>query len=140
MTPLQTFAGPVGRVLLALIFLTSGVGKIFSFDGTAQYMASQGMPMASVFLVAAIAIEVLGALSIITGFKARWGATSLIVFTIVASLVFHQFWNLEGMDRQIQMIMFMKNLSMIGGLLLVIAFGPGRFAVESRSSLAPAAA
>jgi putative oxidoreductase len=140
MTPLQTFAGPVGRVLLALIFLTSGIGKIFSFDGTAQYMASQGMPMASLFLVAAIAIEVLGGLSVITGFKARWGATALIVFTIVASLVFHQFWNLEGMDRQIQMIMFMKNLSMIGGLLLVIAFGPGRFAVESRSSPAPAAA
>lgn len=133
MIALQTYAGPVGRVLLALIFLTSGVGKLFAFAGTAQYMASMGMPAPSVFLVVAIIIEVLGALSVIVGFKARCGAAALIVFTVVATAVFHQFWTLEGMERQIQMIMFMKNLSMIGGLLLVIAFGPGRFALDSRS-------
>lgn len=134
MSSLQGFAAPVGRILLALIFFSSGIGKIFTFDGTTQYMAAQGMPMPVLFLVGAIAVEILGGLSIIVGFKARWGALALIGFTVVASLIFHPFWALEGMERQIQMIMFMKNLSMIGGLLLVVAYGAGRLSIDQRTA------
>jgi len=134
MSSLQGFAAPVGRILLALIFFSSGIGKIFTFDGTTQYMAAQGMPMPALFLVGAIAVEIFGGLSIIVGFKARWGALALIGFTVVASLIFHPFWALEGMERQIQMIMFMKNLSMIGGLLLVVAYGAGRLSIDQRTA------
>ena len=136
MSSLQDFAAPVGRVLLALIFFNSGIGKIFAFEGTTQYMASYGMPMAALFLVGAIVVEALGGLSLIVGFKARWGALALISFTIVATVIFHQFWALEGMERRMQMIMFMKNVSITGGLLLVVAYGAGRFSFDQRSASA----
>ena len=87
-------------------------------------------------VVGAIVVEALGGLSLIVGFKARWGALALIGFTIVATVIFHQFWALEGMERQIQMIMFMKNVSITGGLLLVVAYGAGRFSFDQRSASA----
>jgi len=124
---------PLGRVLLSLIFLASGLGKIAAWDATAGYMASEGMTLVPLFLVAAILFEVLGGLSVLLGMKARVGAAALIVFLIPATLIFHDFWAFEGMERQIYMAMFMKNLAIMGGLLLVIAFGAGPLSIDNRT-------
>jgi len=127
--------GPlVGRILLALIFFLSGLNKIFAWDFNTGYMAAKGMPMVAIFLVAAIVIEIGGSLSVILGYKARWGAVALIVFTIPASVIFHNFWALKGMDQVLNMAMFMKNFSIIGGLLLVVAFGAGQLSMDNRKS------
>jgi putative oxidoreductase len=114
-----------GRLALAYLFLWSGWGKITDFSGSLGYMEAYGMPFASLLLVGAIVFEVGGALLLITGYRARLGAAMLIAFTIPATLIFHNFWALEGMDRYLQTIAFNKNLAMIGGLLLVVRWGAG---------------
>lgn len=132
METLRQIASFAGRILLGLIFVVSGLGKIPGWNETAQYMASKGMPLVPLFLVGAIVVEIVGGLSLWLGYKARWGALLLIVFLIPATLIFHNFWTLEGMDRQVQMIMFLKNLAIMGGLFLVIGLGPGGYSLDQR--------
>ncbi len=117
----------VGRILLSAIFLMSGIGKIFDFSGTQQYMVAAGMPSTEVFLSAAIAFEILGALLIIVGYKARVGAILLILFLVPATVIFH-----TNFSDKTQMIMFMKNLSILGGLLLIAGFGAGSISLDAR--------
>lgn len=123
----------VGRTLLALIYLISGINKIMDWGTTADYMAFKGMPLVPLFLVAAIVLEVAGSLSVILGYKARWGALALIVFTIPTTLIFHNYWAMEGMDLVINQIMFMKNLAMVGGFLLIMANGAGPFSLDAKA-------
>ena len=95
-------------------------------------MASVGMPMVTLFLIGAVVLEVGGSLSVVIGYRARWGALALIVFTIPTTLIFHNYWSMPSEQMQLQQIMFMKNLSMTGGLLLVMAFGSGAFSLDAR--------
>lgn len=132
MNDVNRFIPAIGRFFLALIFIVSGINKIMDWSGTAGYMASKGMPMVPLFLLGAIVFELVGGLSLLLGFKARIGALLLIVFIIPATLIFHNFWTLEGMERQIQMIMFMKNLAILGGLLLVLGLGPGPVSLDEK--------
>jgi len=132
MNKLNRFLPLAGRILIAQIFLISGLHKIFAWEQTAGYMASKGMPMVPLFLVGAIVFELAGGLAVLTGFGARCGAALLIIFLIPTTLIFHNFWALEGMQQQIQMIMFMKNLAIMGGLFFVISFGAGPLAVGCR--------
>jgi putative oxidoreductase len=132
MQKLERFAPLLGRILLAQIFLLSGLNKIGAWEQTAGYMASKNMPLVPFFLVAAILFEVGGGLSVALGYKARLGAAALVVFLIPTTLIFHNFWALQGMEQQVQMIMFMKNLAILGGLLLVIGFGPGPLSLDHR--------
>ncbi len=132
MQNIERFAPLVGRVLLSLIFIMSGLSKVGGWEQTAGYMASKGMPVVPLFLVGAIVIEVAGGLSVLLGLKARIGAAALIIFLIVSSLIFHNFWAYEGIEQQTQMAMFMKNLSIMGGLLLVIGLGAGPLSIDSR--------
>jgi uncharacterized membrane protein YphA (DoxX/SURF4 family) len=118
--------GLVGRLFLAIIFLASAFGKVTNFDGTIQFMEAHGMPAAAFFCVAAIAIESLGATSLILGYKTRWGAAGLAVFLIAATWVFH-----TAPDQRIQLL---KNLAILGGLLHVISFGPGPISLEGGGS------
>lgn len=122
----------LGRILISSIFLMSGFGKIADWSGTAGYMASKGMPLVPMFLIGAIVFELGGGLSVLLGFKAKIGAAALAAFLIPVTLIFHNFWTLEGMDQQIQMIMFMKNLAILGGLLLIIALGAGPLSIDNR--------
>jgi putative oxidoreductase len=124
----------IGRILLSLIFLASGLGKISDWSGTAGYMTAKGMVAVPFFLTMAILFEIVGGLSVLTGFKARWGAAALFLFMIPTTATFHNFWAFEGMERQMQMIHFMKNLAIMGGLLSVVAFGPGRFSLGRQGS------
>jgi putative oxidoreductase len=131
MNTFQSLAALLGRICIGLLFLWAGVAKLQGLEGTMAYMASKHMPFISFFLPAAIAIQVLGALSLITGYYARWGAAMLIIFIIPASIIFHDFWNLEGSERLTEMIMFMKDVGVLGGLLGIVAFGPGKYALNS---------
>lgn len=113
----------MARILMSIIFLKSGYGKIMDFEGTTAYMAAKGMPLVSLFLVGAIAVEIAGGLSLLLGVKARWGALLLFLFMIPTTVIFHKFWGLEGSEAALQQIQFMKNLTIMGGLLAVTAAG-----------------
>lgn len=121
-----------GRILLALLFLDSGFAKIGGFAGTAGYIASKGLPMSQVLAAAALAVEVLGGLMLVLGWKARWAAAALAGFTIVVTLIFHSYWAMPEAQQAMQKLMFLKNLAVTGGLLTVVAFGAGRWSVDQR--------
>jgi putative oxidoreductase len=123
---LKAFPMLIGRILLVLIFLQSGIGKIDNFGGTAQYMAGYGMPYTNFFLVGAIFFELVGSATVILGYFARFGALLLLIFLIPTTLVFH-----SNFADPVQMIMFMKNVSMLGGCLILLASGAGRFSLDS---------
>src|ERR1700682_508586 len=130
-TNIQNSAALVGRILLAVIFIMSGFGKITGFEGTAGYIASKGFPMAQLVTVLTIAIELGGGILLAIGYKARWAGLVLAVFTLVAALIFHNVWAVaDAAAKMDQQIHFLKNLAIAGGMLMVYAFGPGRYSVE----------
>jgi putative oxidoreductase len=123
--------GPlVGRVLLALIFIISGFGKITGFEGTVGYMQAYNMPMTQILAVIAIIIELGGGIMVAVGWKARWAGAALFIFVLVASFIFHAFWAVPADQAQLQNIMFMKNLAIMGGMLYIIAYGSGPLSVD----------
>jgi putative oxidoreductase len=131
----QALRGPLtvlGRLLLGTIFLMAAVGnKIPHFSEVAKVMESVGMPAPQFMLVGAIAFLIAGSLSVIVGYKARIGAGLLLTFLVLASYYFHAFWTLEGQAQQEQMIQFMKNLSIMGAMLFIIANGSGPMSLDS---------
>ncbi|HKX39870.1 MAG TPA: DoxX family protein [Burkholderiaceae bacterium] len=122
----------IGRILLALIFILSGFGKIAGFAGTAGYIASKGLPMASVLAALTIVVELGGGLALLTGFHARWAALALAVFSVLAALIFHNFWAVPAEQAMNQNIHFMKNIAIAGGMLMVFAFGPGSLSLGGK--------
>ena len=131
MNALSRFGPLVGRILIALIFVMSGYGKIKGFDGTVGYIASKGLPLPQLAAVIAIIIELGGGVMLMAGWKARWAAAAMFLFTAVAAVIFHNFWAVPADAAQNQMIHFMKNISMLGGLLYVVVYGSGPLSVES---------
>src|SRR5262249_12503602 len=128
-----SFVPLVGRVLLSMIFLASGVMKFVNWQETAGFMASKGMVAVGFFLTAAALVELSGGLSVLFGCKARLGALALFLFLIPVTLLFHNFWVFEGMERMNQMQHFMKNLAIMGGLLLIVGLGAGPFSFDART-------
>ncbi len=125
--------GPLGgRILLSLMFIISGWGKITGFAGTAGYMASKGMPFPQLLLAGAIIVEFGGGLMLLFGWKARLAALAIFLFIIPATLVFHNFWAADPAQVQGQTIHFMKNLTIMGGMLYVMAFGAGPLSLDAR--------
>lgn len=130
--------GPLlGRALIAPLFLLSGYHKISGFAGVAAAMAAKGMPFAELFLLGAIAFELGGGFMVLLGWHARMGAMLLAVFTVAATLMFHNFWSVEATQYRNQLNHFMKNLAILGGLLYIMASGPGRFSLghEAKSEV-----
>jgi len=122
--------GPLAsRILLSAIFLLSGFGKIFDFANQAAYVGSV-LPAPTFMLIMAIIFEVGGAIFLLVGYKTRLGATLLITFTILATAFFH-----NNFADQIQMIMFMKNLAIIGGLISIAVYGAGPMSVDSKKEV-----
>ncbi len=127
---LQNAALLSGRLLLSLIFIVSGLGKVANFSGTAAYMASAGLPFVDLLLVLTIVVELGGGLLLALGWKARWAAAAIFLFLIPATLVFHAFWAMPAEQASMQQIQFMKNLAIMGGMLVFAALGPGAWALE----------
>jgi putative oxidoreductase len=125
---MNNLAALVGRILIALIFLQSGVEKFVHYSGTLGYMTKAGLPFPEVLLVASAVVETLAAAAIIAGWKARWAALALVAWMIPVTLTFHN--PAAGQDA---MIHFMKNVSITGGLLLLFAFGPGALSARRSS-------
>lgn len=123
-------AALVGRILLALLFVISGFAKIGGFDGTAGYIASKGLPMPQVLTALTILVELGGGILLAVGWKARWAALAIAVFTLLAAFLFHNFWTVTGPERMGEFNSFWKNISIVGGMLMVVAFGPGRYSVD----------
>lgn len=123
----------IGRILLAYMFVPAGFGKIAGFAGTVGYATSVGLPMPQIGVAAALVIELIGGLMLLVGFKTRWAALALAVFTAVASFFFHNYWAMPEAQQAMQTLMFNKNLAIVGGLLAFAAFGPGRFSIDGRS-------
>lgn len=121
----------LSRILLSVIFVLSGLNKLLDVDGTVAAMASQGFGSRALAIGAGLA-ELAGGLALAFGFLTRLGAIGLILFLIPTTLVFHDFWTLSGGERQLQMTMFLKNLAILGGLGLLVAFGPGRYSIDRR--------
>lgn len=120
-----SYIAPIGRTLLALIFVISGMHKVTNFEATQGYMSTMGaMPE---LLPAVIAIEIIAGVLLIIGWHTRLAALALAGFTVIASFLFH-----FDLQDQMQFILFMKNLSIIGGLLMVVHMGPGCYALDNR--------
>ena len=122
--------GPLaGRILIAFIFIFAGIGKLTGFEGTVGYISSKGLPVPQLAAIAAIIVELGGGILLVAGWKARWAAAAMLVFTGMAALLFHNFWAVPPDQVQNQMIHFMKNISMMGGLLFVVVYGSGPLSV-----------
>lgn len=126
MSTIEKTADLIGRILLAAIFLQSGVAKIGGYGGTHAYMESSGVPGA--LLPAVIVVEVVGALALIVGYRTRLVALALAVFTLLAAVLFHR------VPDQMQQIMFMKNLAIAGGMLILTARGAGTWSLDARAA------
>jgi len=121
----------VGRILISVIFLLSGIMKLANFSGSVAFAASKGLPLANVMLAGALAVEILGALCLIAGFQTRIAALIMFLYLIPTTLIFQNFWVMQGAMRGDMQIHFLKNLAIMGGLLMVAAYGPGRLSVDA---------
>ena len=142
MSFLQNLVVLLARLVLSPLFIFAGVNHLRNWNGTIKYMTSKGMGIESVFgssspivvqilLAGATAFLLLGGLSLLLGLRARWGAVLLIVFLIPAALIFHDFWHYDGQIQQLQMANFMKNITIAGGLLMVLAVGSGTWSLDA---------
>lgn len=129
---LTNLAALVGRILIAVIFLVSGYGKIAGFDGVAGYIGSKGLPMPEVLAALTIALELGGGILLILGYKVRWVAIAFFLWLIPTTYLFHRFWGIEAAQVQMQQINFLKNVSIMGAFLLLFAFGPGAYSLDRR--------
>ena len=123
----------VGRFLISLIFIGSGLSKIFTFSATAAYIASKGLPVPEVLATVAAGLELLGGIVIVVGYRVKSAAFALAIFTLVTAVLFHNFWAAPIDQLAIQQIMFLKNMSIAGGLILVATSGLGSWTLEQNS-------
>lgn len=119
-----------GRILISAIFIFAGIGKIAAFSGTVGYAASVHLPMPSVAIAVALVVELLGGLAIL-GFQTRIAAWIVFLYLIPASFFFHNFWAMEGAARMNNQIHFLKNVAIMGGLLILAANGAGGMSVDA---------
>jgi putative oxidoreductase len=124
----------IGRVLFSVLFLVSGFLKVTRYSQMAGYAAAKGVPMAGVGIAIAAVLELVGGLAILAGFQTRIAAWVLILYIIPTTYFFHNFWTMTGMDQQNNLAHFLKNLAIMGGLLLLAANGPGGYSLDARSS------
>lgn len=115
----------VGRILLAVLFLLAGIGKLPAAEATKGYIASVGLPLPGVVFYLTVALELLGGLALIVGYKTRYVALALGLFSIAAAAIFHNI-----LADQMQMTMFLKNFAIAGGMFMLALYGPGRLSID----------
>ena len=129
---LQNPLALVGRLLLALLFLPAGIGKITGFAGTVGYIGSVGLPLPALGAVIAIVVEIVGGVALIAGFGTRIAALILALFTLAASFFFHAYWAVLADQQFVTQLLFMKNIAVVGGLLTLSAWGAGAWSMDAR--------
>lgn len=122
----------IGRLMVAFLFIPAGIGKLMGFGGTVGYITSAGLPLPEVAAAAAIVVELGLGIALLLGFKTRWTAIVMAIFTVVTALFFHKYWSAPEAMKMMQQINFNKNIAIAGGLLALAAFGPGRFSIDKR--------
>ena len=122
----------VGRILLSLVFLNAGYRKLMAVAGSAGYFGKLGLPMPEVLVWVAIAIELGGAILLIVGWKTRWAAWLLALFTLIATFAAHRFWEVDAAQYANQMNHFLKNIAIVGGFIILATTGPGALSVDGR--------
>ena len=125
-------AALIGRILIALIFVISGFMKIGGFSGVAGYIASKGLPMPEVLAALTVALELGGGILLVIGWKTRWAALAFFLWLIPTTLIFHKFWGIDAAQVQNQFNNFMKNVSIMGAMWMLMAFGPCPYSVDKR--------
>ena len=122
----------IGRCIIAWFFLSEAWNRLGNWDATVTLMRMQHIPAAQPLLVIALTVMILGGLSILLGFHARHGAMLLFGFTIVVSVLMHDYWKLQNaLDRVADYDIFLRNMTIAGGLLLLVGMGAGRFAIDN---------
>jgi putative oxidoreductase len=136
MTTLHNTGALTGRILLAALFIPAGISKIVGFEGTVGYIASVGLPLATVAAITAIVVELIAGLALLVGYRIKLAAVILAVFTLVATVLFHNFWAMPADQAYMQQLMFMKNIAVVGGLLMVAALGGGTWVLGANDKSA----
>ena len=132
LTPAQNTLSLVGRVLIAMLFVPAGWGKLMGFSGVVGYITSKGVPLAPVCAAIAVCAELGLGIAFLVGFKTRWAALGLAVFTVVITPIFHNYWGVPDAQIAMQKMNFFKNCAIAGGLMAFAAFGGGAFSVDGR--------
>ena len=120
------------RLLIVALFLPAGIGKLTGFDGTVGYIASAGLPLPAIGAALAVAVEIGASLALLAGFGTRIAAAVLAVFTLVASVFFHAYWAAPADQAYVAQLLFFKNIAVVGGLLMLVAYGAGRWSLDAR--------
>jgi putative oxidoreductase len=131
MHPLLKPLPPLGRILIALIFVLAGIGKLGTIAATSAGMASHGIPYADDLVWGAVALELGGGIMLILGFLARPVALALFFYTLALAVLFHPYWAFTGAAAHTQHAYFYEHVAMMGGMLFVVAFGAGPFSIDA---------
>jgi putative oxidoreductase len=131
MDALSNFVVVVGRILIALIFVRAGINKLGSIDATAAEMAKGGIPLSNILVYGAIVMELGVGLLLMVGLFARCAALALFFYTLVLALIFHAYWAAPAAQARMQASFFFGHLSMMGGMLMVVAFGAGALSLDA---------
>jgi putative oxidoreductase len=126
----NSFTPLAGRILMSVLFLISGFFKVGGYSQMVGYAAAKGLPMASVAVAGAAVLELAGGLAILVGFQTRITAWLLFLYLIPTTFYFHNFWAMQGMEQQQNMINFLKNAAIMGGLVILAANGPGPYSID----------
>jgi len=131
MDAVEKFAPLVGRILLALVFVTAGYGKIWGTATTAAYMASHGIPMSNLLVYGVVLLELGGGLALAFGLFARPLGLIFALYLLTLALVFHNYWAMPEAQQHAQQIAFLEHLAMLGGMLYIFAFGAGPWSLDA---------
>ena len=131
-TAIQNTLSLIGRLLFVALFLPAGIGKLTGFSGTVGYIGSAGLPAPTLGAVLALSVEILGSLALLAGYGTRIAALVLALFTLVASFFFHAYWSVPAAQQFVTQLLFMKNIAIVGGLLVLAANGAGGWSLDAR--------
>jgi putative oxidoreductase len=131
MNPLTNFIALVARILLAYLFVQAGISKIGGIDHTVANIASHGLPLPNILAWCAAALEIVGGLCLMAGLLARWAALALGAYTLALALIFHAYWLAPATEAGTQRSIFLNHVSIIGGMLAIVAFGAGCLSLDA---------
>ena len=131
---MRAITDPLGRILIVAIFVYTGISKLTHFDGTSHMIAEKGIPVAAVATAIAILIELGGAIAIIIGWQTKLAAAIQFVYLIFITFMYHNFWAAPPQLHDVQLLNFLKNVGIMGGLLLLVTRGAGASSVDSAPS------